>query len=126
MTVVAMAFGMYIAASLNSLVRELLLRAETAPKDEEEKAESKAKSKAKSKGKPKAKPSQADPTAWVFWLIAALVVIGFISARGGLATAAVKIERSMLGLGVIVTGFALLQLVKGAKAIHEELARAPR
>jgi hypothetical protein len=113
MTVVAMSFGLYLAVSLKSTVRELLSRAEA--KEAEESATQPTLPKVK-KG--------ADSTSWVIWVIVAIVLIGVWSASGGVATAAIKIERTLLGLGTIITGFALLELVKGAKAIHAELAKA--
>ncbi len=110
MTVVAMGFGLYLAVRLKSTVRELLDRTEAHVSE-------------KPAREPKAKKG-ADSTSWVIWVIVAIVLLGVWSASGGVATAAIKIERTLLGLGVIITGLALLELVKGTKAIHAELERA--
>lgn len=110
MTVVAMAFGLYLVVSLKSAVRELLSRAEAHASEKPAK-------------EPTSKKS-GDSTSWVVWLIVAIVLLGLWSASGGVTTAALKIERTMLGIGTIVTAFALLELVKGTKAIHAELAKA--
>lgn len=99
----AMACGIAIIASTRGLVRSLVRRSETAT------AEALAPAK--------------KATAWIPWVLGAVVVVSLLSMRAGLAGVAAKLESLALGIGIVVTAFILLKLLEGTKAIRDELEK---
>jgi hypothetical protein len=91
---------------ISDLVRSLIRRSESAtPEDLEEKGALNARS-------------------LLRWTVAGVILILLVTRRIGLATLAARLESLALGIGFILSAIAFLKLLRGTRAIREELAKA--
>lgn len=106
MSVAALLCTLQSVRGLGDVVRDLVARSET--------------------GDPDAAADAGRGGTWVYWAMGAVGLFGLLGSRRGPAAAALTIETSVIGIGVVGAGFALYSLVKSSRAIRDELARAPR